>query len=447
MNDNSIVQNSIKQKFLNQKSLNLSIYIHIPFCKQKCGYCDFASQPFEGQDSKILENYFKSIAQELSIYHKILQNSQIDQQHRNINTIYFGGGTPSLISPDYIAQTLNHIRDFGIINDNPEITLEANPESLTEAKLQEYKKIGINRISLGIQSSNDQTLKQLGRLHTFDQAKKIHQLAQNLGFNTSIDLIYGLPNQTSEDLKDDLENFLQLNPNHISAYALALEPEVPLYKIWHEKMQDGSHNESTDDKQAQFYHLISQTLENNGYQNYEISNWSKPDFESQHNSNYWNTVPNQGNWLGLGVSAYSSINFPSNLNPNSHPQFFRWNNPSSLESYEKYISELYQKISNQKKSDLTFQNLNNIEELSLSQRLNEKIMLGLRTKKGLNLNSKAGNNSVSDLELLEQLHDKKIEQILEPIKDLINFDESIGTITVTAENRFITDSIIRELLI
>ena len=275
------------------EKLELGIYIHIPFCVKKCYYCDFVS--FTNQNENI-ETYIKAILKELEQY---------DLNKYNITTIYIGGGTPSAISSIYIVNILEKIKEK-LENDNTEwkdieITIEVNPGTVTKEKLQDYKSVGVNRLSIGLQTTNDNLLKIIGRIHTYEEFLETYKLAEEVGFkNINVDLMIGLPSQTIQDLKDSLNKVINLEPKHISTYSLILEEKTVLEKL----VESGKLILPDEDMERQMYWYVKNTLELNGYNHYEISNFAKEGFESKHNLNCWE----QKQYIGLGLAASSYIN-------------------------------------------------------------------------------------------------------------------------------------------
>ncbi len=315
------------------------IYIHVPFCRRACHYCDFHFST----NLKNTEPLVASILKEIELQKAYLKGE-------SISTIYFGGGTPSLLPSSDIEQILNKIRAYHSIENESEITLEANPEDLSVEKLTELKFIGINRLSLGTQSFIDAELKWMNRMHTSAQATQAIRNAQNLGFdNISIDLIFGLPDQTKQDWKFNLGSALQLNVQHISSYGLTIENKTVLGN----RVAKGLQKQPDDVLAAEFFKMNMEVLPKNGFEHYEISNFAKEGFISRHNSSYWRGIP----YLGLGPSAHS-------FNGVSR----QWN----VRSNAAYISTI-------SKGKSFFE----IEELTETDRLNEQIMIGLRTKWGI----------------------------------------------------------------
>lgn len=258
-----------------------AMYIHIPFCLNKCNYCDFLS--FKSTDEE-REKYVDAIICEINMYPKFL-----------LETVYFGGGTPSLLTPEQISRILNNLN----IKSSAEITLEVNPKTVTLEKLKLFKKAGINRISIGIQSFNDETLKLLGRLHSSAEGEEAFHLARKAGFeNISLDLMFSLPNQTLDDLKSDLTHLFSLKPEHFSIYSLIWEEGTDFFA----KLEAGIYKETDNDLEASMYELIIDEAKKNGYIHYEISNFCLPEKRAIHNTKYWKNEEYLG--IGIGASGY-----------------------------------------------------------------------------------------------------------------------------------------------
>lgn len=266
------------------------IYIHIPFCERKCIYCDFYSI----EDNSLQQKFVSSLIKEIELSDAVWQNEIIE-------TIYFGGGTPSVLSPHKIGTILKAIRNRFNISAEPEVTIEINPGTIIPHYFKEYLSSGINRVSIGVQSFRDQDLQFLSRIHNASEAKNTILDARKLGFNNiSIDLIYGLPTQTLDDWKEIIRRAVEFNPEHISAYNLTVENQTPLSRM----VQSGSVTIPEDDLCAKMFRYAMKYLEECGYIHYEVSNYSLPNMESKHNSNYWMHKP----YLGLGPSAHSYRN-------------------------------------------------------------------------------------------------------------------------------------------
>lgn len=269
----------------------LGIYIHIPFCKQKCYYCDFVS--FSSKEEKIKE-YVKTLKKEIILNREKANNY-------TVTSIYIGGGTPSYIDSKEIVSILETVKENYPIEKDTEITIEINPGTVSKEKLEDYKKAGINRISIGLQSTNNTILKTIGRIHTYEQFVQNYNLARNLNFsNINVDLMLALPEQTEEILIESLQKIIDLNPEHISLYSLILEEETILGELVEQEKIELPDEET----ERKMYWKTKQILEQNGYIHYEISNFSKTEKQSRHNMNCWN----QKQYLGFGLSAHSYYN-------------------------------------------------------------------------------------------------------------------------------------------
>ena len=270
----------------------LGIYIHIPFCKQKCFYCDFVS--YANQD-KYFQKYVQALNKEI--------NNFIDNNEFEVQTIYIGGGTPSLIDAKYIEEILHIFEKKNLLKEAKEVTIEVNPGTVNEEKLRTYKNSGVNRLSIGLQSTEDKILKQIGRIHCYDDFLNTYKMAREVGFkNINVDLMIGLPNQKILDVKNSLEKIIKLEPeppNHISVYSLIVEENTPI-----EQMLESGELELPDEElERNMYWYVKNFLELNGYKHYEISNFAKLGNESKHNLDCWN----QKEYVGFGVAAHSYI--------------------------------------------------------------------------------------------------------------------------------------------
>ena len=278
----------------------IGIYIHIPFCKQKCKYCDFVS--FSDKEIYI-NDYIECILKEIKIFSEKVELNYINgvDDLVKINTIYIGGGTPSIISEKYIEKIINEIKDNFNIMKNAEITIEINPGTVNKQKLQKYLEIGINRISLGLQSTDDELLKLLGRVHKYKDFEEIYKLAREVGFkNINVDLMLGLPSQSISVLEKSLDEIISKNPEHISVYSLIVEENTQMFNL----VEKGELKLPNENLEREMYWKVKHILEKNGYNHYEISNFAKKGYESKHNTNCWN----QCEYIGFGVSAHSYFN-------------------------------------------------------------------------------------------------------------------------------------------
>ncbi len=264
---------------------SLGIYIHVPFCRSKCGYCDFCS--VADFDGALKDAYVKAVLRHIAESKSIASKYTVD-------TIYFGGGTPTVLGQRHLIKILRAVEKAFAVSKNAEITVEANPESADSRQLKRLRKAGFNRVSLGVQSSDDRELQALGRLHSFSGAKEAVKNARAAGFrNLSLDLMYGLPGQSVDAFLLSVREILSLSPEHISCYALKLEPGTPLYKA--------SPPLPPGDEQADMYEAATRLMENAGYGHYEISNYAKHGFRSRHNQKYWDL----SEYLGFGPASHS----------------------------------------------------------------------------------------------------------------------------------------------
>lgn len=269
---------------------DLGLYIHIPFCVKKCGYCDFLS---ESAGEEVREQYVRALLSEIESYKDFAKGYRV-------STIFIGGGTPSILLPRQMECILQKVYEIFEMEKRPEITIEVNPGTVDEEKLQCYKENGINRLSIGLQSVNDEKLRLLGRIHTYQQFVDSYELARKNGFdNISVDLISSIPGQTLQEWKTELETAVAKNPEHISVYQLIIEEGTPFYEKYAE------HPELLPDEETsrEIYLWTGKFLKETGYEQYEISNYAKQGKESRHNLKYWE----RGDYLGLGLGAASMV--------------------------------------------------------------------------------------------------------------------------------------------
>ncbi len=267
----------------------LGIYIHIPFCASKCGYCDFYSQA--GCDHK-MGAYQKALIRHMEESAEAIRNYEV-------NTVFFGGGTPSYYGAERIAELLNVLKLNGNLRTDSEITLECNPDSVNYDALRMLREEGVNRLSMGVQCTDDNLLRLIGRRHTFAGVKRAYEEARKAGFeNISLDLIYGLPTQRKAEWAESLAKVIEMHPEHISCYGLELHPGTPMYEEYF-----GSNVMPDEDEQADMYSYAAEMLERYGYHQYEISNFAAKGFESRHNLKYWTLE----DYMGFGPGAHSSV--------------------------------------------------------------------------------------------------------------------------------------------
>lgn len=334
--------------------MEVGIYIHIPFCKKKCYYCDFISLENSEDINKI---YIERLLDEIESYRERLRKS-------NIITIYIGGGTPSLLESKYISMIIKKLKSSFNIDENVEITIEGNPESLNEQKLLDYIDLGINRLSIGLQTHCNKILKSIGRLHSFEEFKNIVLLSKKIGFNNiNTDLIFALPMQNMDVLKRTLKEVIDLKIHHISAYGLIINENTKLQNM----IENKELIEVDEDLEVDMYYFIVDFLKQNGFNHYEISNFCRENKFSKHNTIYWKNK----DYIGLGLGAHSSF------------QNKRWENTSNI---KKYLS------------------LNNIvineEIIDGTEKLKEHLILGLRMTDGINIRKieTALNQSLSSIQ-------------------------------------------------
>lgn len=278
---------------------NLELYIHIPFCFKKCDYCDFLS--FSCDEKTQLE-YADALIREIEFYGPQMREYQV-------STIFVGGGTPTWLDADKMVEILDAIYTYFNVSQYAEVSMECNPGTVTEDKLEKYRRAGVNRLSIGLQSADDEELKILGRIHTFEKFVKTYELARNVGFaNINVDLMSGIPYQTAEKFLHTLQKVVRLRPNHISAYSLIIEKGTPFYDKYKFDvvMQEAGKPTKTLPNEDEVYRitkLTEQYLANAGYIQYEFSNFAQPGFECTHNIGYWT----REDYLGLGLGAASLI--------------------------------------------------------------------------------------------------------------------------------------------
>ena len=317
----------------------IGVYIHIPFCMQKCLYCDFVS--FANKQD-LQKEYIKALNKEIN-------NWKSKNKEFVVKTIYIGGGTPSFIDSSDIIEVLKNFEKI------PSVTIELNPGTVTKQKLIDYKNVGINRLSIGLQSTSNRLLKQIGRIHDYNKFLETYNLAREVGFNNiNVDLMIGLPNQNIKDIKESLEKVCILNPEHISVYSLIVEENTPIHKL----IERGKLQLPEEETERQMYWYVKNFLELKGYKHYEISNFAKPGFESKHNMDCWK----QKEYIGFGAAAHSYIDNK------------RFCNTSNIEEYILNCQD------NEFENNIEIQEIQNQED-----KMREYMILGLRKIDGVSI--------------------------------------------------------------
>lgn len=389
----------------------LGLYIHIPFCVKKCKYCDFNSYKMD-IDSK--KRYIEDLKIEMELYSNKLykdnkyKNKECCSLNKNdkITSIFVGGGTPSILTSDEIREVFISIKEMFDIDENAEITIECNPGTLTLEKLKTMKEIGINRLSIGLQAIQEKHLNFIGRIHTYEEFEKNYKDALSVGFkNINIDLMYSLPNQTLCDWKETLEKVVHLNPTHISAYSLILEEGTELYNMY-ESNKFELIDENVD---IEMYEYTINYLKSKGYNQYEISNYSKEGYNCEHNILYWECEHYIG--IGAGASGYINEN--------------RYNNVESLEDYHLSLVKREKPIQEN-------------EILSEKDMIEEKIFMGLRMNKGIKFEDFKKKFGID----FREKYNKQIEMLL--ARKLIN--QSFEGIQLTQKGREISNSVFIEFM-
>jgi oxygen-independent coproporphyrinogen III oxidase len=371
------------------------IYLHIPFCKQACHYCDFHFST----NTSVQAALIASMVQEMN-----LQRQYLDGE--SVATIYFGGGTPSLLTEEQTGLLLHTIRNNFNVRPDAEVTLEANPDDLTGAKLRELKDAGVNRLSIGIQSFHDVVLKFLNRAHDAEQAKNCVALARDIGFqNISIDLIYAIPGQTDEAWRENIQTAISLEPEHISSYSLTVEKQTVFGK-WAAK---GKFLAVEDDAAAHQLEVLVEELERAGFDQYEVSNFSRPGRESRHNSSYWK----QEKYLGVGPSAHS---------------YNRVTRQFNIRNNHLYIRSIQE-------GKIPFE----LEHLSVEDHVNEYLLTTLRTRWGVNLEILKQQYAYDLLKSHPQFINKLFQQKLAVIEN--------GFLRLTKPGKLLADKISSELFL
>lgn len=369
----------------------IGIYIHIPFCVRKCSYCDFLSAP---GDLKTQELYLHALCEQIRVTAATLRKDAPagDERHQplaaheagggmQVCSVFFGGGTPSIWPGTWIGQVLSCLREHFKLETDAEITVECNPGTLDEEKLAAYRAAGVNRLSIGLQSANNERLRVLGRIHTWEDFLHSWELVRNAGFkNVNIDLMSALPNQTLEDYEDTLKKVLDLEPEHISAYSLIVEEGTPFY--------EQQLNLPDEDTEREMYYRTKSLLSEKGYERYEISNYAKPGFACRHNLLYWSGV----DYLGFGIGAaslYEGKRYKNLTDLNAYLRLFGGNLHLPMNALKEAddVREADAGMSNAGVSDAVLMKQLFAEEQTLSKRdqMEEFCFLGLRRMAGISM--------------------------------------------------------------
>ena len=375
--------------------MNYGLYIHFPFCVHKCFYCDFYSL----ENLNLIDKFVDSLLKEIDIISSDFTQKPV------IDTIFFGGGTPSLINPLNIEKIFYKINNNFNLSNDIEITLECNPGTIDVKYFSDYKKFGINRISFGVQSFIVEELKFLERIHSVEEIHKAFDIARNVGFdNINLDLIFSLPNQPLNNWKYNLEQAIALEPNHISAYSLIYEENTPLYSHY----KKGKVKKNSSDQDVEFYDLTTELLNNANFEQYEVSNYAKNNLYCKHNLKYWNSEE----YFAFGPSAVGIL------------QNLRYKNHSSLSKYNKLIKN------SQRPIEFT-------EELTKDIRIFERIFLTLRAR-GLNIKQFSEEFNINLLKKGEKIIEQFIKNGFMLIKD--------NTLKLTPKGYFVGDDITLKLM-
>ena len=365
----------------------LGLYVHIPYCVRKCNYCDFCSLP-NGR-GEVPDEYIRALCDEIRSYK--------GRAYDSLDTVYFGGGTPSLLSPEQLERVMSAARESFVIKPDAEITFEANPGTLTKEKAVAFRRLGFNRVSLGLQSIHENEMKKLGRIHTYQEFLDTFSILREVGFdNISVDLMYGIPHQTKASFAKTLEAIVALRPEHISAYGLIVEEGTPFY-------DDDDLMLPELDEECDMYELAAAYLRDAGYEHYEISNYARPGYRSRHNTLYWRF----GEYIGVGAAAHSFL---------GSRRFY------NTDSVGEYIMGAGRAIAEDDELDLAY----------------EYAMLGLRLSEGFSLDEYERLFSVSFTEGKEGIISRLEREGLLTLSD--------GRISLTERGFYLSNSILVEIL-
>ena len=406
------------------KKDTLGIYIHIPFCVRKCAYCDFLSAP--PASAEAMREYVNALCLE------ILQKSNIyagkDNKATIVDTVFFGGGTPSLLAIEDIGRILCTLRKCFIIAEDAEITVECNPDTVDLKKLKFYKEQGVNRISFGLQSASNEELKMLGRIHSYERFLESFNAAREAGFtNVNVDLISAIPGQTPEGWEQTLRKVAELGTEHISAYSLILEEGTKLFE------EQDKYTFPTEDEDARMYEATESILSEYGYKRYEISNYAKEGFESRHNNRYWT----RGEYLGFGVGAASFVDNE------------RFTNISDADKYKEILAEDKALLSDgsatwMRESENKYSLTEECEILEPSESMAEFFYLGLRRMAGVHFSEFEKEFGTAPMDVYGDVISKLVGQgLLEYIVDA--FGKNMG-IKLTRQGIFLSNRVFMEFV-
>ena len=356
---------------------DLSLYIHIPFCVQKCLYCDFLSFPVPSSPEReknlcyvnhISETKRETIESYVNLLCREITDTAAQYKEYQSLSIFFGGGTPSILPVGEVSRIADTIRKCYRISENAEITTEMNPDTVSEDKLREYITSGINRLSIGLQSADDADLERIGRIHDYRTFTRAYETARRIGFkNINIDLMAALPEQSVSSYEWTLRQVTNLAPEHISAYSLTLEEGTPLYEL------RGRYRFPTEEEDREMYALTGEYLASCGYHRYEISNYALDGYECRHNKVYWH----RGNYVGFGLGASSMV------------ENVRWTNPTDMEKYRDYVERLCENQNASDRNNVCGHTAETLAEgrqiLTRREQMEEYMFLGLRMICGVNM--------------------------------------------------------------
>lgn len=379
------------------------IYIHIPFCVKKCAYCDFLSAP---ATEEVKKQYVQRLIQEIS-------TSKWARMGISVPTVFFGGGTPSILPGEEVERIMDVIRACFIVEKDAEITIECNPGTLTREQLVAYKRAGINRLSIGLQSANNEELKLLGRIHTYETFLESYHMAREMGFsNINVDLMSALPGQTFETYADTLKEICDLGPEHISAYSLIIEEGTPFYQRYEEDNRLREKGEvpkllPSEELERKMYEHTKHYLESKGYYRYEISNYSKKGYECKHNMGYWMRVP----YIGFGLGAAGLM------------EETRYQNEDDLETY------------------LQGEFQGEAQALSKKAQMEEFMFLGLRLIKGVPVREFEEAFGIN----LQEVYGDVIGDLI--TKQLLEYDERKEYLSLTDYGRDVSNYVLAQFLL